>query len=80
MNYGINQEQINYYNDNGFVVIDDFLSPEELAHWRKTVDTAVRNRAGQKMPGKDIKTGESDGINEDAAYYGKVFDQLLNLW
>jgi ectoine hydroxylase-related dioxygenase (phytanoyl-CoA dioxygenase family) len=32
------------------------------------------------MPDKDIKTGESDGINEDASYFGKVFDQLLNLW
>lgn len=80
MNYEVSEEQIKFYNDNGFVVIDDFLSPEELARWRKTVDDAVRNRAGQKMPGKDIKTGESDGINEDEAYYGKVFDQLLNLW
>jgi len=80
MNYEVNQEQIKFYNDNGFVVIDGFLSPDELTHWRKAVDNAVRNRAGQKMPGKDIKVGESDGINEDAAYYGKVFDQLLNLW
>ncbi len=32
------------------------------------------------MPGKDARTGEDDGINEDAAYFGKVFDQLLNLW
>lgn len=80
MNYEVSQEQINFYNDNGFVVIDNFLSADELAHWRKAVDNAVRNRAGQKMPGKDIKTGESDGINEDEAYYGKVFDQLLNLW
>ena len=80
MNYEVSQEQINFYNDNGFVVIENFLSADELAHWRKAVDNAVRNRAGQKMPGKDIKTGESDGINEDEAYYGKVFDQLLNLW
>ncbi|MES2110976.1 MAG: phytanoyl-CoA dioxygenase family protein [Bacteroidota bacterium] len=80
MNYEVNKEQIKFYNDNGFVVIDDFLSPDELTHWREAVDNAVRNRAGQKMPGKDIKVGESDGINEDAAYYGKVFDQLLNLW
>lgn len=80
MNYEVSEEQIRFYNDNGFVVIDNFLSADELAHWRKAVDNAVRNRAGQKMPGKDIKTGESDGINEDEAYYGKVFDQLLNLW
>ena len=41
---------------------------------------AVKNRNGQKMPGKELKTGEEDGINEDAVYFGKVFDQLLNLW
>ncbi|MEP6949679.1 MAG: phytanoyl-CoA dioxygenase family protein [Ginsengibacter sp.] len=41
---------------------------------------AVKERAGKKIPGKDIIIGEDDGINEDADYYGKVFDQLLNLW
>jgi phytanoyl-CoA hydroxylase len=42
--------------------------------------TAVEERAGIKIPGKDIKTGEADGINEDSDYFAKVFDQLLNLW
>ncbi len=32
------------------------------------------------MPGKEAKVGEDDGINKDADYFGKVFDQLLNLW
>ena len=41
---------------------------------------AVKKRDGQKMPDKNLKTGENDGINEDAEYFGKVFDQLLNLW
>lgn len=76
----ITKDKINYYQENGFVVIEDFLSPEELEHWRSTVMNAVKNRAGQKMPGKNLKTGEDDGINEDADYFGKVFDQLLNLW
>lgn len=80
MNYQVSEQQIQFYRDNGFVVIEDFLSPAEVAHWREAVTNAVRNRAGQKMPGKDLKTGEADGINEDAAYFGKVFDQLLNLW
>ena len=80
MNYRINDDQINFYRENGFIVIEDFLSPEELEHWRKTVMHAVKERAGQKMPGKDLKTGESDGINENSEYFGKVFDQLLNLW
>ena len=80
MKHQLNKEQIQYYQNNGFIVIEDFLSPEELEHWRKAVTTAVKERAGIKIPGKDIKTGEADGINEDADYFAKVFDQLLNLW
>lgn len=80
MNYHIDEYQVDFYQKNGFVVIKNFLSPDELDHWRKTVMNAVAKRNGQKMPGKEIKVGESDGINEDADYYGKVFDQLLNLW
>jgi phytanoyl-CoA hydroxylase len=73
-------EQITFYRSNGFVIIEDFLTPQELEHWRKAVIHAVEERAGKKMPGKDIRIGDDDGINEDASYYGKVFDQLLNLW
>ena len=80
MNYHVDEDQVQFFKKNGFLVVEDFLSAEELEHWRKTVMNAVHKRAGQKMPGKDLKTGESDGINEDADYYGKVFDQLLNLW
>jgi len=61
-------------------VIEDFLSPQELEHWRSAVTKAVEDRAGVKIPGKNIKTGEADGINEDSGYFAKVFDQLLNLW
>jgi phytanoyl-CoA hydroxylase len=80
MNYQVDEHQVKFYQENGFLVVEDFLSPEELEHWRKTVMNAVKKRGGQKMPGKDLKIGEEDGINEDAEYYGKVFDQLLNLW
>src|SRR4051812_32928747 len=80
MHYELTDEQIRNYRDNGFIVIDNFLTPEEVEDWRSKVMGAVRARAGQKMPGKDLKTGEDDGINDDAAYFGKVFDQLINLW
>jgi phytanoyl-CoA hydroxylase len=73
-------EEIAFYRSNGFVVIDDFLTPQELDNWRGAVMRAVDQRAGKKMPGKDIVIGEDDGINEDGDYFGKVFDQLLNLW
>jgi ectoine hydroxylase-related dioxygenase (phytanoyl-CoA dioxygenase family) len=80
MKWKISEEQIDYYQTNGFIVIEDFLSPQELEYWRETVMEAVTERGGKKMPGKDTKIGEDDGINEDAEYFGKVFDQLLNLW
>jgi phytanoyl-CoA hydroxylase len=80
MNYELTDAQIKTYRDNGFVVIQDFLSPGELKEWRESVQEAVLERNGVKIPGRDVKTGEDDGINEEADYYGKVFDQLVNLW
>src|SRR6266550_6376053 len=80
MKHLLTPEQIQNYQANGFIVIDNFLSPDELEDWRSAITIAVTERAGIKIPGKNIKTGEADGINEDADYFGKVFDQLLNLW
>ena len=80
MNYDLSEKQIMSYRENGFIVIENFLSTEELEEWRKAVMEATGERAGKKMPGKDVKTGDDDGINADAGYFGKVFDQLINLW
>jgi phytanoyl-CoA hydroxylase len=76
----LSDNQINNYRENGFILIEDFLSATELEDWRSVVMNAVKERNGQKMPDKELKTGESDGINDDTEYFGKVFDQLLNLW
>jgi len=80
MKHELTDKQIRKYQEDGVLVIDGFLSPEELEDWRATVMTATAERAGRKMPGKDIKTGDDDGINADAGYFGKVFEQLINLW
>src|ERR1700712_2203321 len=73
-------EQIDSYRDNGFILIENFLDGAELENWRDSVDEALRERDGQKMPGKAVKVGEDDGINKEADYFKNVFDQLLNLW
>ncbi|HZH96617.1 MAG TPA: phytanoyl-CoA dioxygenase family protein, partial [Flavisolibacter sp.] len=62
----------------GYIVIEDFLSAEELAHWRGAVTEAVEKRAGYKLPGKAKVYGEGDDKDKD--YFDNVFDQLLNLW
>lgn len=80
MHHQISRSQIDSFRENGFVVIDDLLTPEELEEWRTAVDEAVRERQGRKFANQNVKTGEQDGINEDADYFGKVFDQMINLW
>ncbi|WP_262250041.1 phytanoyl-CoA dioxygenase family protein [Parapedobacter soli] len=80
MNSTLSNEQIRFYQDNGFVIIDDFLNTAELEQWRTSVTQAMKERNGLKIPGKNVKIGNDDGINEDTAYFNNVFDQLLNLW
>jgi phytanoyl-CoA hydroxylase len=80
MNAELSKEQILFYQENGYVVIDDFLDPQELEQWREAVMEAIADRNGLKMPGKAIYINEDDGINKDASYFNNVFDQLLNLW
>ena len=76
----LSAEQIASYRKDGFLIIEDFLSKEEVLHWKTVTDKAIKNRNGQKFPHSEIKTGEADGINKDADYFGKVFNQIVNLW
>jgi ectoine hydroxylase-related dioxygenase (phytanoyl-CoA dioxygenase family) len=78
--YELTAREIEAYRADGFVVVEDFLDADELDQWRTVVGHAVAERHGRKFANQDVLIGEDDGINPDAAYYGKVFDQLLNLW
>jgi len=80
MNHQLSNNQINSYQENGFLVIKDFLSENELNNWREVVFNAVEKRNGIKIPGSMVMTGDDDGINEDTEFFGKVFDQIINLW
>ncbi len=76
MNTHLNQQQIESYQQNGFIVIDDFLTPDELEHWRQAVGEAITSRGNTKLAGreKDAKWQAGDG------YYDRVFVQRINLW
>lgn len=73
-------KQIQDYQRDGYLLVENFLSPDELAFWREAVTEAIEQRGGRKLPNSDTRTGEDDGINKESDYYGKVFDQMLNLW
>ena len=76
----LSSNQVSFYRENGYIIIEDFLNNTELQHWRASVTEAVQERNGVKIPGKSVKVGEDDGINVDADYFKNVFDQVLNLW
>lgn len=72
MNTTLTDEQIGFYRDNGFVLIENFLTDKELQTWRQYVDEAVEQRADRKL---------ADGSMRDAdGYYERVFKQRINLW
>jgi phytanoyl-CoA hydroxylase len=80
MNSSLTAEQIAKYHKDGYLLVENFLSPQELDFWRGAVTEAIEERGGRKLPYGDTKVGDDDGINKDSDYYGKVFDQMLNLW
>ncbi len=73
MNDQLTPDQIASYRDNGFLVIPDFLAPEELATWRQHVDDAVAKR-------EDLKLANSNWRSSGDSYYDNVFIQRINLW
>ena len=74
MNTDLTQDQIDSYRQNGFVVLHDFLTPEELETWRQAVDGAVRQRGKQKMFNQEVDE------DQEETYYDYVFVQRINLW
>lgn len=72
MKTDLTPDQIAHYRERGYVVIDGFLSEEELALWRSRIDAAVSARQDRKLANRDWRAGDS--------YYDKVFTQRINLW
>ena len=72
MNTQLKSNQIEFYRENGFLIIDNFLDGSELFSWQDTVDEAVaqhlrRDNMYHNQRGED-------------SYYKNVFVQCVNLW
>nr|WP_067059663.1 phytanoyl-CoA dioxygenase family protein [Mucilaginibacter sp. L294] len=78
MRNDLTQDQIAQYRHDGFLVIENFLSAEELEFWRTALSEAIEKRNGNKMPDRKEVYGKGDA--DDKSYYDNVFDQLINLW
>jgi phytanoyl-CoA hydroxylase len=74
----LSKDQIEKYQVDGFLVIENFLSGDELEIWRLALEEALINRKGNKLPGRASVYGKGD--DADKSYYDNVFDQRINLW
>lgn len=76
-------EQRAAYEEQGFLVVEEFFSPTELERWREAVASALDNRGAQRF---SFVSSDEDTIAsatqsaEEQAYYERVFTQRVNLW
>jgi ectoine hydroxylase-related dioxygenase (phytanoyl-CoA dioxygenase family) len=68
----LSREQIEAYDEKGFLVIEGFLTPEELEEWRAATEGAVRQRLEEE--GTYLNNQQ-----DPDAYYARVFTQCLKL-
>jgi ectoine hydroxylase-related dioxygenase (phytanoyl-CoA dioxygenase family) len=70
MQTDVTAEQIEQYQTQGFVLLEDFLDAAELEHWRTVTEEAVRLRL----------TGSAlNNQSDPTAFYAQVFTQCLHL-
>ena len=68
--------QIESYQKEGWLIVDDFLAPDELRALNTAVDTGVETMGGNKVSGE-----HNESIKDDSeTYYNRVFLQRVNLW
>ena len=76
MKTALTTAQIEHYQNEGWLIVENFLTPAELDTLNDAVDASVEAMGRTKITGEhneSIKDG-------DGNYYDKVFLQRLNLW
>jgi len=68
--YLITEEQVRFYQENGFIRLDGVLAMQEVEALRVALDVAVEDRR---------RFDRNEGPRSDPGY-AKVFLQMVNLW
>ena len=66
--FELTEEQIESYNENGYIKLKHVLSPELLEHYRVRINARVAELSADAVP------------LEQRTTYGKAFLQVMNLW
>jgi phytanoyl-CoA hydroxylase len=70
-------QEVDFYRQNGFLVLPDLLDGEEVKTWREAVIRALAERTGI-FPKDDNEYAPF--FSEVHEYHDKVFSQTINLW
>lgn len=76
MNTRVTPKQIEQYQRNGYIILEDFLAPHELAEMTEAVMDTVDKMGRKKFLGE----GNEEYREGSDAYYDNVFLQRINLW
>lgn len=79
MNHILTDEQITSYQDNGFLVVPNFLNADELQRWRHNTDEAVEQRLSARSGDWSSSKGGLNNQGDPNSYYAQVFTQCLKL-
>ncbi|MBS1709424.1 MAG: phytanoyl-CoA dioxygenase family protein [Armatimonadetes bacterium] len=66
----LTDEQIRRYRDDGFIVLDEFLDPDEIENWRRCTEEGIQER---------LKTTHLQNQGDPDSYYAQVFTQAIKL-
>ena len=77
MNTSLTQDQVNQYQEDGFIVIRNFLSAEECTELTRGVSDCVKEYESVKIIGAEKHELIKDGTDD---FYSNVFLQKLNMW
>lgn len=70
MNTEVTPEQISRYQEDGFIVLENFLEANELENWRRCTEEAIPKR---------LNTTHLQNQSDPDSYYAQVFTQALKL-
>ena len=62
----LTESQVNFYQENGFLAIENFLDAAELAEWRRCTDESVEERLGNSV---EFMTNQMDAKPADGAIF-----------
>mgnify|MGYP001195229984 FL=1 len=69
-------EQIEHYQREGWLIVEDFLSADELVSLNTAVDEGAATMGGDKVSGEH----NEEIIERPDTYYDQIFFQRVNLW